>query len=143
MLAGICAATLLLAGCGGANKATTTAAATTRTATTTAPARQPRVTISSPTHRPKANVPWPVRITVTDASGKPAAATLTMRVLFGGQPVGTIDNGAVYRFVATWQERPGNGITWPPASRGQPLTFQAIVKAQGRTIRKNWWIRVR
>ena len=101
-----------------------------------------RVAVSSPTHRPKVNVPWPVRVTVIDAMGKPIAATLTMRVLFGGQPVGTIDKGATYHFVGTWQERKGNEITWPAASRGAPLTLQFIVKAQGATVRKNWTINV-
>jgi hypothetical protein len=101
-----------------------------------------RVTVSSPTHRPKVNVPWPVRVTVVDAKGKPVAATLTMRVLFGAQPVGTIDDGAIYHFVGTWQERKGKEITWPPASRGEPLTLQFVVKAQGATVRKNWAINV-
>ena len=98
--------------------------------------------VSSPTHHPKVNVPWPVRVTVTDATRKPIAATLTMRVLFGTQPVGTIDNGATYHFVGTWQERKGNEITWPAASRGMSLTLQFVVKTQGATVRKNWTISV-
>ncbi len=102
-----------------------------------------RVVVSSPTHAPQVNVPWPVRVSVSDAKGKPLAATLTMLVLFAGQRVGTIDKGAVYRFVGTWQERRGNEITWPPASRGEPLTLQFVVKALGVTTRKNWAITVR
>jgi len=100
------------------------------------------VTVSAATHKPKVNVPWPVKVTVTNAKGKPVAATVTMQVLFDGQPVGTIDNGAVYHFVGTWQEKHGNEITWPAASRGEPLTLQFVVKAQGVTIRKNWAITV-
>lgn len=100
------------------------------------------VTVSSPTHKPKVNVPWPVKVTVTDAKGKPVAATLTMRVLFAGQPVGKIDNGAVYHFVGIWKERKGNEITWPASSKGAPLTLQFIVKAEGVTVRKNWAITV-
>ena len=100
------------------------------------------VTVSSPTHTPKVNVPWPVKVTVTNAKGKPVAATLTMQVLFSGQPVGKIDNGATYHFVGTWQERKGNKITWPASSKGEPLTLQFIVKAQGVTVRKNWAITV-
>lgn len=102
-----------------------------------------RVTVSSPSHSPKANVGWPVRVTVADASGKPLPATVTMRVLFAGQQVGKIDNGAVYRFVGTWQEKPGNQITWPAAARGQPLTLQFVVGCGGVTVRRNWAIRVR
>lgn len=126
-----CAAALLLAGLG----AVPAAAAATSAAGI-------RVTIVSPTHHPKVNVPWPVKVTVTSAASKPLAGTLTMLVLFGGAPVGKIDNGAVYHFVGSWQERAGNGITWPAASRGQPLTFEVVVKTQGKTIRKTWAIQV-
>jgi hypothetical protein len=101
-----------------------------------------RVTVSSPTHAPKVNAAWPVRVTATDAAGKPLAATLTMQVLFDGTPVGKIDNGAVYHFVGSWQERKGNAITWPAASRGEPLTVEFIVTAQGKTVDKDWSIRV-
>lgn len=101
-----------------------------------------RVTVSSPTHAPKVNAAWPVRVTVTDSAGKPLAASLTMQVLFDGTPVGKIDNGAVYKFVGSWQERKGNAITWPAASRGEPLTVEFIVKAQGQTVDKQWSIDV-
>jgi hypothetical protein len=101
-----------------------------------------RVTISAPTHSPKVNAAWPVRITASSA-GKPVSGTLTMLVLFSGQPVGKIDNGAVYHFHGSWQERPGNAITWPAAARDEPLTFEAVVEADGATVRKTWAITVR
>lgn len=100
------------------------------------------VTVISPTHKPKVNVPWPVKVRVTNAAGKPIAATLTMQVMFEGAAVGKIDNGAVYHFVGTWQEKAGNEITWPADSRGEPLTLQFVVKAEGVTVRKNWAITV-
>jgi hypothetical protein len=141
---------LPLVGCGGkkaqpatTGKAGTTTASPISTRSTTPQGAPIRVTISSPTHHPIVDKPWPVKITVTDMSGKPLPARLTMQVLFGGVPVGKIDNGAVYRFVGTWQEKKGNEITWPPASRGQPLVFQAIVTATGKTAKRDWWIRVR
>jgi hypothetical protein len=141
---------LVLVACGGkqAQPATTgTTGTTTASPTSTRSAtgqRAPiKVTISSPTHHPAVNKPWPVKITVTDTSGKPLPARLTMRVLFAGAPVGKIDNGAVYRFVGAWQEKKGNEITWPAASRGQPLVFQAVVTAAGQTVKRNWSIRVR
>lgn len=65
-----------------------------------------------------------------------------MRVLFGAQPVGTIDKGATYHFIGTGQERKGNEITWPAASRGAPLTLQFVVKAQGATVSKNCAVNV-
>jgi len=125
-----------LASCGGGSKQTTAPTAMAAApATTTRAAAAPsfRVTIQAPTHRPKANAKWPVTIRVTDAAGKPIAAKLKMRILFGGSPVGQVDNGRVYRFVGSWREKPGQEITWPASAVGQPLTFQAIVTAQGMT----------
>jgi hypothetical protein len=101
------------------------------------------VTISAPTHQPRVNKPWPVTVRVTDAAGKPLPAQLTMRILFGGTPVGKVDNGRVYRFVGMWREEKGNEITWPRASRGQPLQFEAIVTARGKTVKRTWSIQVR
>jgi hypothetical protein len=101
------------------------------------------LTIAAPTRTPRANAKWPVVIHVTGAHGKPLRATLTMRILFAGQPVGKVDNGKVWRFVGTWHEPKGQEITWPPSSRGQPLAFQAIVHAAGRTVKKSIPIRVR
>jgi len=100
-----------------------------------------QVTVHAASHAPKVNKPWPVTVTATEA-GKPVAATLTMQILFSGTPVGKIDNGRVYHFVGTWKEKAGNEITFPAASRGEPLTVQFIVKAAGQTIRKNWSIKV-
>jgi hypothetical protein len=108
-------------------------------------ARRPvvRVRISAATHTPRANAPWPVTIRVTGSDNKPLKAKLTMRVLLGAIEVGKVEDGRVYRIIGVWREPKGEEITWPPASRGQPLTFQAVVTALGRTVRKNWWIKVR
>jgi hypothetical protein len=102
-----------------------------------------KVTIRAATHTPKANAPWPVTIRVRDAHGRPLRAKLTMRVLLGSFAVGKVEDGRVYAIDGAWREPKGEEITWPAASRGQPLTFQAIVKALGRTVRANWAIRVR
>jgi hypothetical protein len=102
-----------------------------------------RVTISAPTHHPRVNALWPVTVRVTNGAGRPVAATLTMRILLGGSPVGKVDNGRVYHVVGTWREKPGQEITWPAASRGQPLQFEAIVNARGRTVKRTWAISVR
>ena len=142
LLIGVCLAGVTLAGFGDVHRAAAASAARAHLAAPLSPAGTINVTVSSPTHKPKVNVPWPVKVTLTNAKGKPVAATLTMQVLFSGQPVGKIDKGAVYHFVGTWQERKGNEITWPASSRGEPLTLQFIVKAQGITVRKNWAITV-
>ena len=113
-------------------------------ASTSAPQPSPiRVTISAPTHRPRVKAPWPVAVRVANAEGQPVAATLTMRILLAGSPVGKVDNGRIYHFVGTWREKKGEEITWPPASRGQPLQFEAIVKAQQMTVKRTWAIRAR
>jgi hypothetical protein len=124
----------LAPGCGGSSAK--------HVSSTTAGSAAVRVTISARTHHPKVNKLWPVTVRVTDGSGRPLPARLTMRILFGGTPVGKVDNGRVYRFVGTWRERRGNEITWPPASRGQPLTFQVIVTARGKKITRGWAIKV-
>ncbi len=82
-------------------------------------------------------------IRVTDAAGRPIAATLRMLILFGGTPVGKVDGGRVYRFVGTWREKPGQEITWPTAAVGQPLTFRAVVTAGGTTRHADYAIQVR
>jgi hypothetical protein len=106
-------------------------------------APQVRVTIVAPTHTPKANAPWPVTITVADARGKPLAARLTMRILLGGLVVGKVDGGRVYRFAGTWREKKGEEIKWPAAARGRSFAFRAVVTARGRTVKKDYEVRVR
>jgi hypothetical protein len=119
------------AGCG--SQASKQGAAT---ATAASQAQPVRVTISAPTHHPRVRAKWPVTVRVTNAAGQPIAATLTMRILFAGSPVGKVDFGHVYHFVGTWREKKGAEITWPPASRGQPLAFEAIVRAQHMTVKR-------
>ena len=130
---------LLAAGCGGR----TAKHPLTAGVATSAPPSPPRVTISAPTHHPRVNATWPVTVRVTNTAAKPIPATLTMRILFNGTPVGKVDNGRVYHFVGTWREKKGQEITWPAASRNQPLQFEAIVHAQHATVKKTWAIMVR
>ena len=131
---------VLGAGCGGhtAKHPLTSGVAT------SAPRPAPvRVTISAPTHHPRANAKWPVTVRVKNAAGQPIPATLTMRILFNGTPAGKVDNGRVYHFTGSWREKRGEEITWPSASSNQPLAFEAIVRAQGTTVKKTWAITVR
>src|SRR5438094_8498190 len=102
-----------------------------------------KATLSAPTHRPQVNRPGPIAIRVTDRSGHPIRARLTMRLLYNGIAVGKVDNGRVYTFVGTWREKKGEEIEYPSASRGQRLTFQALVTVRGRTIKLNYWVRPR
>ncbi len=97
----------------------------------------------APTHRPRINRPWPVAVHAADLAGRPVRARVTMRLLFGGVPVGRVDNGKVYSFTGVWREKRGQEITFPPESRGQRLTFEAIVTVRGRARKLNYWVQPR
>jgi len=99
--------------------------------------------LHAPTHTPHVNTPWPISIRVTDRTGHPIRARLTMRLLLGGVPVGKVDNGRVYTFTGTWRERKGKEITFPAEGRGHRLTFEALVTARGRTVKLNYWVQPR
>src|ERR671930_35296 len=94
-----------------------------------------KATLHAPTHRPRVNSAWVITIRATDLQGRPIRARLTMRFLFAGVPVGKVDNGRVYTFVGTWREKRGEEIRFPPAARGQRLTFEALVTVRGRTTK--------
>jgi hypothetical protein len=102
-----------------------------------------KATLQAPTHTPRVNKPWVITIRATDLRGRAIRARLTMRFLFGGVPVGKVDEGRVYTFFGTWREKKGDEIKFPPESRGHRLTFQALVTARGHTIKLNYWVRAR
>jgi hypothetical protein len=102
-----------------------------------------KASLVAPTHRPRVNRPWPITIRATDRAGDPIRARLTMRFLFAGIPVGKVDNGRVYSFTGVWREPKGEEISFPAQSRGQRLTFQALVTARGKTIKLNYWVQPR
>jgi hypothetical protein len=127
---------LLAAGCGSSHS----------TATTTKPHRAAfpfRAVLHAPTHTPKAGKPWLYSVRVTDLQGRPIRARITMRVLFGGIPVGKVDSGKTFTFVGTWREPKNSPLIWPARSRGHPLTFEAIVTARGATKRLDYTIDVK
>jgi hypothetical protein len=100
-----------------------------------------KATLHAPTHTPRVNTAWAITIRATDLHGNPIRARLTMRFLFAGVPVGKVDNGRIYTFTGMWRERKGNEIMFPAASRGQRLTFQALVTARRHTIKLNYWVK--
>jgi hypothetical protein len=102
-----------------------------------------KATLVAPTHTPRVNRPWPIAIHARDLQGRPIRARLTMRLLFSGIPVGKVDNGRVYTFTGTWREPRGQEIKFPATSRGQRLTFQALVTVGGRTTKLNYWVKPR
>ena len=127
---------LVVAGCGSSHS----------TATTTSQRRAPipfRAVLDAPTHTPKAGKPWLYSVRVTDLQGRPIRARITMRVLFGGIPVGKVDAGKTFTFVGTWREPENSPLIWPARSRGHPLTFEALVTARGATKRLDYTVNVK
>jgi hypothetical protein len=102
-----------------------------------------RAVLHAPTHTPKADKPWLYSVRVTDLQGRPIRARITMRVLFGGIPVGKVDSGKTFTFVGTWREPKDSPLIWPARSRGHPLTFEAIVTARSATKRLDYTIDVK
>jgi hypothetical protein len=126
---------LVAAGCGSSHSTATTR-----------PHRAPsafHAVLHAPTHTPKAGKPWLYSVRVTDAQGRPIRARITMRVLFGGVPVGKVDSGKTFSFVGTWREPKSSPLIWPARSRGRPLTFEALVTARGQTKRLDYTVNVK
>ena len=140
MVVRLLAAALLLtafaAGCGGSH----------HTAATTAPKAKAhpsiRVRLTAQSHRPRVGKPWHYEVQVTDVAGKPVAAMIHLQILFGGAPVGQIGRHRVKN--GMWQETIGTdgNAPFPAQARGQPLVFQAVVTALGRTKKVDYPIRV-
>ncbi len=132
VLAGLAIA---LAACGGSSSSHTTSTATTPKPSVPAI----HVTVTGPNHTPVANKPWNYVVRVTDSAGRPVSALVRGQVLYQGQVVGQIDNGAVHSAPkGVWTE----AITWPTASVGQALVFQVVVTALGTTSKVNYPIQV-
>ena len=102
-----------------------------------------KATLHAPTHTPRINTPWVISIRATDLQGHPIRARLTMRFLFAGVPVGKVDNGRVYTFSGVWREKKGAEIEYPSESRGQRLTFQALITVRVQTVKLNYWVKPR
>jgi hypothetical protein len=102
-----------------------------------------RAVLHAPTHHPRAGKPWLYSVRVTDLQGRPIRARIRMQVLFGGIPVGKVDDGKTFTFVGTWREPKKEPLIWPARSRGRPLTFEAIVTARGASKRLDYAIEVR
>jgi hypothetical protein len=91
-------------------------------------------TMHAGTHRPKANTTWPFRFAVVRA-GKPVTASVSYEYLLGGQVVGRASR---YTFSGHFSDT----TSWPAASIGYPLTFRAVVRADGATINLDYPVQV-
>jgi hypothetical protein len=123
------------ASCGGHGKSAATVE------TKSKPSLVVRLTATS--HHPRSGKPWRYEVRVTDTSGKSVPANIHLQILFGGIPVGQVGRHQVDNGV--WRETIGRGhnAPFPARARGQPLVFEAVVRAGGQTRKAHWWIRVR
>jgi hypothetical protein len=99
-----------------------------------------RLTLTTSTARPLVDQPWRWTVTARSASGKPLAAKMRLQILLGTTVVGCWKGTAMVQCSGaasgTWLRFKGKRtgvLTWPAASLGVKLTFQAVVVVGGRT----------
>jgi hypothetical protein len=104
----------------------------------TAKNHQPRVSDSPYKH-------WWYSVEVTTATGKSVAATLHLRILSGRTPV---EGVGLVTFTKKGSDHwsaaiGGEASVLHGLPRGKKLIFQAVVRAKGVTVKRNWPIVVR
>jgi hypothetical protein len=106
-----------------------------------------RVTLTAQNHQPRPsgrpNWHWWYCVRVRTAAGKPVAATIHLQILLGSAPVegvGSVSLKKGYRWCAAIG---GEANVLEAAPRGKKLVFQAVVRAKGVTVKRNWPIVVR
>ena len=94
-------------------------------------------------HHPRVGKPWHYEVRVTDAAGRPVPALVHLQILFAGVSVGQVGRHRVANGV--WRETIGAGANapFPESARGQPLVFEAVVRALGQTVKVGYSISVR
>jgi hypothetical protein len=106
-----------------------------------------RVTLTAENHEPHPSKSpswhWGYCVKVRTAAGKPVAATIHLQILLGRTPVdgvGLVSLKKGYDWCAS-TGREANVLDAAP--RGKDLVFQAVVRAKGVTVKRNWPIVVR
>jgi hypothetical protein len=92
-----------------------------------------KATLTTAGHTPKVNARWAYSVKVTTAAGKPIAARITVQTK---DPLGGVHPIEFFNVKKNIVNYPIKGvfrdaITWPPESRGIPLTLRVIVSAAG------------
>jgi hypothetical protein len=108
-----------------------------------------QVTLTAQNHQPHASESpykhWWYSVKVRTAAGKPVAATIHLQILSGRTPVEGV--GLVSFFLKKGFEWSaaigGEGNVLAAAPRGKRLVFQAVVRAKGVTVKRDWPIVVR
>jgi hypothetical protein len=107
-----------------------------------------RVTLTAQNHDPRASaspsVQWGYCVRVRTAAGKSVASTIHLQILQGRKPVGQVGFVSLRKGYDHWCASIGgetNALLAVP--RGKRLIFQAVVRAEGVTVKRNWPIVVR
>lgn len=100
----------------------------------TASAHGLTVTMRAGTHAPRVNAAWPISFSVGRA-GTPVRATLTYEYMFGGAVVAKRPHRPFAGHVA-------DVFRWPASSVGYPLTFRAVLVAEGTTFYLDYRVKV-
>jgi hypothetical protein len=102
-----------------------------------------RVTLTAQNHHPHASaspsVQWGYCVRVRTAAGKSVASTIHLQILQGRKPVGQVGFVSLRKGYDHWCASIG-GETNPllAVPRGKKLIFQAVVRAEGVTVKRNW-----
>jgi len=154
----VATALLLLAGCGSSSSTSSTQSSTSTSSTASTAQSSPTTPQPSPptgtsasgvvtgsgggvsasmhatTHNPKVNAPWPIRFTVT-RGGQTVRASVSYEYLFGGQVV-------AHRSHYTFTGHFSDVFHWPSTAVGYPLTFRAVIVAEGVSINLDYPVQV-
>jgi len=102
-----------------------------------------RVTLTAQNHRPhpsdSPSWQWGYCVRVRTATGKSVASTIHLQILLGRKPVGQAGFVSLNKGYDHWCASIGgetNALLAAP--RGKKLIFQAVVRAEGVTVKRNW-----
>lgn len=106
-----------------------------------------RVTLTAQNHHPRAShspsVHWWYCVKIRTAAGKSVASQIRIQVV-SGRTVWRLAEISLRKGYNHWcQAIGGESNVLNVVPRGKPLVFQAVVKADGVTLRRNWPIVVR
>jgi hypothetical protein len=94
-----------------------------------------KATLTTAGHHPKVNARWAYSLKVTNAAGKPVAARITVQTKDPLGGIHPIEFFKVKKNIVNYSIKNGvfrDAVTWPPESRGIPLTFRVIVAVSGK-----------
>lgn len=108
-----------------------------------------KATLKTGTPTPVVDESWRWTVVVKNRKGKPLRAKMKLQILLGTLVVGCWKGKEVTQCTGakagTWiafRGKKTGTLTWPLASVGSKLTFQAIVVAGGKTLRLRAPVRV-